>query len=89
MVSGDDVESAIAVHIAQSNETWLSSSGEVYFGFKGAIAIAQKNAGSVGIIIRNDDIEFTVAVYIAQGHETWFSTRGEGGLRLKGAIAIA
>ena len=55
---------------------------------EGAIAIAQKNAGAVGAIIRGDDVEFTIAINIAQSHAVGIFSGSEGLLGLEGTIAI-
>jgi hypothetical protein len=64
-IRSDDIEYAIAVHIAQGHGEWLSSRAEVCFGTKGAIANAQEHAGVVGVAICGDDIKYTIAVHIA------------------------
>ena len=86
-VRSDDVEYAIAVHIAQGYGGWIRprSRGEVYCGTKGAIAKAQQHAGVRGAAICGDHIEYTIAVHITQGYRGWtsISARGEGGPRCK------
>ena len=88
IICSDDVEPAIAVHIAQGHGDWNSSRGEVCFGTKGAIAIAQEHADVAGAIC-SDDVQLAVAVHIAQGHGFWTITRGVVYCGSKGAIAIA
>jgi hypothetical protein len=65
IIRSDNIEYAIAVHIAQGQGVWLSSRAEVCFGTKGAIAIAQKHAGVVGVAICGDDVKYPIAVHIA------------------------
>ena len=85
----NDVESAIAVDITQAHGGWTSPYGEVCFGSKGAIAIAQQHAGIIRARIRSNDVEFAIAVDIAQVHRSWSSSYGEVCFGSKGAIAIA
>ena len=65
-----------------------ASRGEVYFGLKSAIAIAQQHAGVVGPIICSDDVESAIAIHIAHGYGPWIRACGESCLSAKGAIAI-
>ena len=51
-ISYDDVELTVAVHISQGHGACASTRGEVCLGSKGAIAIAQMNAG-VGVVSGN------------------------------------
>ena len=89
IICGDDIKFAIAVDIAQGTGFWICSCGEVYIGFKGAIAIAQEHAGGVRGPIRSEDVEFTIAVHIAKGHGVWTISRSEVCFGSKGSIAIA
>ena len=93
MIRSDDVESAIAVHIAHRHGGWISAQGERLLGRKsssnGTTTRAQDHAGVFGSMIRSDDIEPAIAVHIAQCHRLWIGTCGEGLLVLEGAIAIA
>ena len=89
VICSDDVEPAIAVHIAHRHSAWVTSRGEGGLSRKGTIAVAQEHAGVGGVIIRRDNIKFAIAIHIAQGHSAWARSRGEVGLSLKGAIAIA
>ena len=90
-IRGNDIESAIAVHITQGYGAWKCSHARAEGGCscKSAIAISQEHAGAVSTVICSDDVEPAIAVHIAQGHRAWATPRGEGGLSLKGAIAIA
>ena len=67
-ISSNNVESAIAVDIAQSHGSWNSSCGEVCIGLKSAITIAQKHTCVGGAVISSNEVESAIAVHIAQGH---------------------
>ena len=70
-ICGDDVESAIAVHIAQSHGACFRSRGEAGLSLKGTIAIAQEYADAVRAKISGDNVEFTIAIHIAHCQGSW------------------
>ena len=63
-IRGDDIESAVAVHIAQGHGAWARPRRDGALGLKGAIAIAQEDAGGGVATIRSDHVEPTIAVHI-------------------------
>ena len=80
---GDDIEFAIVVHIPKLNAVYTITRGEVCFGSKGAIAIAQEYAGGVVTLICGNDVESAVAVHIPKRNAVRTTPRGEGGFRSK------